>query len=64
MFTWILIFIIVAALFGVIDFDKIRGQLLDLWHKYMPEAQKYISQAKSKLSAKNDEKKQSAKNSK
>lgn len=49
MLTWILIAIIIAALFGVIDFKKIREWLISQWQKYWPEAQKYLNQAKEKV---------------
>ena len=49
MLTWILIAIIVAALFGLINFDQIREQIITTWKKYWPEAKKYIDQAKTKI---------------
>ena len=49
MLTWILIAIIVAALFGVIDFKQIREWLIKMWRKYFPEAKKLINQAKEKI---------------
>ena len=49
MFTWILIAIIVAALFGVINVDKVRAQLIELGKKYLPIAIKYYNIAKDKL---------------
>ena len=52
MFTWILIAIIIAALFGLINFDDIRAKLIDLWKKYGPQAQKYIADAKTKIEEK------------
>lgn len=49
MFTWILLAIVVAALFGFINFDKVRYWLLtrgkDLW----PHAQKYVNVAQEKI---------------
>ncbi len=52
MLTWILIAIIVAALFGLINFDQIREQIIKTWKKYWPEARKYLDQAKSKIEEK------------
>lgn len=49
MLTWILIAIIVAALFGLINLDQIREKLIAAWKKYWPEAQKYLDQAKTKI---------------
>lgn len=49
MLTWILIAIIVAALFGVINFDQIREWLIKTWKKYWPEAQKLFNRAKEKI---------------
>ena len=51
MLTWILIAIIVLALFGVINFDDIRAKLIELWNKYWPVAQKHIKEAQKKIEA-------------
>lgn len=57
MLTWILIAIIVAALFGVIDFKQIREWLISQWRKYSPEAKKLIDQAKEKIEEQKNKKK-------
>ena len=51
MLTWILIAIIVLALFGVINFDDIRAKLIELWNKYWPVAQKHIKEVQKKIEA-------------
>ncbi len=57
MLTWILIAIIIAALFGVINFDQIREWLIKTWKKYWPEAQKLLNQAKEKIEEQKNKKK-------
>lgn len=52
MLTWILIAIIIAALFGVINFEQIREWIILNWKKYWPEAQKLITKAKNKIDEK------------
>ena len=49
MFTWILIIIAVAAIFGLINLDEIKNKSIALWNKYLPEAKKYANQAKTKI---------------
>ncbi len=57
MLTWILIAIIVAALFGVINFDQIRDWLIKMWKQYSPEAKKLLKQAKEKIEEQRNKKK-------
>ena len=57
MLTWILIAIIVAALFGVINFDQIREWIISTWKKYLPEAQKLLNRAKEKIEEQKNKKK-------
>lgn len=52
MFTWILLIIIIAALFGFINFDHIREWLIINTQKYLPEAKKYAKIAKTKIEEK------------
>ena len=49
MFTWILLAIIVAALFGFIDFDKVRYWLIAQGRTLWPHAQKYAKVAEKKI---------------
>lgn len=51
---WILIAIIIAAIFGVIDLTKARGKAKELFQKASP----YIKQALDKIKEKIDNKKQ------
>ena len=38
MLTWILLAIIVAALLGYINVDKVRAKLIEYYNKYLPFA--------------------------
>lgn len=49
MFTWILIAIVIAAIFGLINLDNLKNKAITLWNKYLPEAKKYANQAKEKI---------------
>ncbi len=49
MFTWILIVIAIAAIFGLINLDEIKNKITTLYNKYLPEAKKYANQAKEKI---------------
>ncbi len=49
MFTWILLAIIIAALFGLINFDKVRYWLITQGRALWPHAQKYAKVAEKKI---------------
>ena len=49
MFTWILIAIIIAAIFGLINLDNIKNKTITIWNKYLPEVKKYTNQTKEKI---------------
>ncbi|MBE6452534.1 MAG: hypothetical protein E7012_03480 [Alphaproteobacteria bacterium] len=48
MFTWIIIAIAIATIFGVINLKNIKSQSIEFWNKFLPIAQKTISETKSK----------------
>ncbi|MBE6445704.1 MAG: hypothetical protein E7019_06640 [Alphaproteobacteria bacterium] len=52
MFTWILIALIIAVIFGVINVDNLRNKFIALWNKYLPVAKKYANNAKAKIEEK------------
>ncbi len=43
MLTWILIAIVIAALFGIIDLNKIRLQLIEKSKEYLPKIKEYFN---------------------
>lgn len=48
MLTWILLAIIVAALLGYINVDKVRAKLIEYYNKYLPQVKKAIEDIKNK----------------
>lgn len=48
MFTWILIAIAIAAIFGIINIEQIKNQALELYHKFQPHLQNILNKIKEK----------------
>ena len=53
MLTWILLAIIVAALLGYINVDKVRAKLIEYYHKAMPHVKKAVDDIKNKANENN-----------
>lgn len=49
MFTWILIAIAIAAIFGLINLEELKNKSIALCNRYLPQAKKYVNQAKTKI---------------
>ena len=49
MLTWILIAVVIAAIFGVINVESLRSKAISLWNQYLPMAKKYAEEAKAKV---------------
>lgn len=48
MLTWILLAIIVAALLGYINVDKVRAKLIEYYHQALPHVKKAVDEIKTK----------------
>ncbi|MBS4773738.1 MAG: hypothetical protein KHX55_05645 [Proteobacteria bacterium] len=53
MLTWILLAIIVAALLGYINVDKVRAKLIEYYHQAMPHVKKAVDEIKTKAAENN-----------
>lgn len=56
MLTWILLAIIVAALLGYINVDKVRAKLIEYYHQYLPKVKKAVEELKNKADNNNENK--------
>lgn len=54
MLTWILLAIIVAALLGYINVDKVRAKLVEYYNRYLPQVKKAVEDFKNKRNENNN----------
>ncbi len=54
MLTWILLAIIVAALLGYINVDKVRAKLIEYYNRYLPQVKKAVEDFKNKRNENNN----------
>lgn len=48
MFTWIIIAIAIATIFGLVNVEQLKSKALEIWSKFLPLFQKIMCKIKEK----------------